>query len=56
MTKHKVVSLIKSGVRIIGCGCGLVAFYHNPALSWVYDAFLLLLFAELIGILEEEFE
>ncbi len=50
MSKHKIASLIKSGVRILGCLAGMHAF-----MQWAGVAFALLFIAEIIGIIEEEF-
>ncbi len=54
MSKHMIVSLIKSGVRLIGCAVGALAFRHWSLLA--EHAFLFLFLAEIIGIIEEAFE
>lgn len=54
MSKHMLVSLIKSAVRIVACFVGMAAFRHiNPLAE---HAFILLMLAEIIGIVEEMFE
>ena len=53
MSKHKVISFIKSGIRLIGCGFGMIYFWH----TWLpLHAFAFLFLAEIVGIIEEEFE
>lgn len=47
MSKHKLVSFLKSGIRLIACGVGV--FY-------IAAGFILLGVAELVGILEEHYE
>lgn len=54
MSNHKLFSLIKSGVRIIACFLGAAAFRHWNLVG--EHAFILLGLAEVIGIIEEEFE
>jgi hypothetical protein len=53
MTKHKLISFIKSGVRIAGCALGMYSFH-----AWLFPfhAFAFLLLAEVLGIVEEFYE
>ena len=53
MSKHKKISLVKSGIRLIGCGFGVVYFWHN---FYPMHAFIFLGIAEVLGVIEEEFE
>ena len=53
MSKHKIISFIKSGIRILGCMLGMAAFWGH-FLSMHVFAFLLV--AEFLGILEERYE
>ena len=53
MSDHKLFSYIKSGIRLAGYLVGAYAFQHNtPAVV----AFAILFAAEIIGVMEEEFE
>ena len=60
MSKHKIISLVKSGIRLIGCGCGAYAMYplihQYKGDLLVFHAFVFLFLAEVLGIIEEEFE
>jgi hypothetical protein len=62
MSNHKLISWIKSAVRILGCGIGMIhyAAYAPNVRVWVPGtvrvAFLVLLIAEIVGIIEEVFE
>lgn len=42
---HKIISFIKSGIRIVACGIGVLGFFET--------GFILLGIAEIVGILEE---
>lgn len=48
MNQHKKISFIKSGVRLIGCFLGILAFPGFYA-----AAFYFLFIAEILGIIEE---
>jgi hypothetical protein len=52
MTKHKIFSLVKSSIRIVGCVIG-AAYFRDTLATF---AFWLLFVAELIGIVEEQYE
>lgn len=49
-----LVSLVKSGVRLVACACGALAFRHTNLLA--EHAFIFLWWAEVIGIVEEYYE
>jgi hypothetical protein len=53
MSKHKIVSFIKSGIRIAGCTLGIAAFWGH---FLPMHAFVFLLLAEIAGIIEERYE
>jgi hypothetical protein len=48
MSTYKTISFIKSGVRLVACAIGGLAFFNYLAI-----AFWLLFVAEIIGIIEE---
>jgi hypothetical protein len=50
MSNHKTISLIKSGLRILGYALGVTAFFHNDLAA---GAFLILIWSEILGIMEE---
>ena len=53
MSTHKKLSLIKSSIRLLGCGFGMAFFWHE----WLpLHAFAFIFLAEIVGIVEEEFE
>ena len=54
MTNHKFVSFIKSGIRMVGCIIGAYAFHHTNIAAGV--AFWFIFVAELVGIVEEQYE
>ena len=47
MTNHKLISFIKSGIRILG----YIAIFFIPI-----EGLILLILAEILGILEEKYE
>lgn len=49
---HLLLSLLKSGIRIFGCGAAMVAAASNVQLAIVTLAFMMAL-AEGVGIVEE---
>lgn len=49
---HKKLSYIKSALRLVGCGVPALAYWGTMA-GW---AFAFLFVAEIVGIVEEEFE
>jgi len=53
MSKHKVISFIKSGIRIVGCLVAVMAFDGNLL---AFHAFLFMAIAEIAGIVEEFYE
>ena len=53
MSKHKIVSFIKSGIRLLGCVLGMAAFWGH---FLPMHAFAFLFIAEVAGIIEEKFE
>jgi len=59
MSKHKIVSWIKSGIRILGCIAGIegMKVVDMQLSQWLLiHAFGFLLLAEIVGIWEERFE
>ena len=53
MSKHKTISFVKSGIRLIGCVFGMVYFRHQ----WLpLHAFAFLFLAEIVGVIEEFYE
>lgn len=52
LSLHTIISLIKSGVRIIGCGIAAVVAITNPSVG-AGILCMSLIFAEVIGIVEE---
>jgi hypothetical protein len=53
VSTHKKLSLIKSSVRLLGCGFGMAFFWHQ---FLPLHAFAFLFLAEIIGIVEEFYE
>lgn len=53
MSKHKIISFIKSGIRIVGCFVAIMAFDGNLL---AFHAFLFMAIAEVAGIIEELYE
>jgi hypothetical protein len=53
MSKHKIISFVKSGIRIVGCVSGMIAFDGN---FLALHAFALMLVAEIAGVIEEKYE
>jgi len=53
MSKHKIISFIKSGIRIVGCIFGMLFFWGN---FFPMHAFAFLLLAEVLGVVEEFYE
>lgn len=53
MSKHKKISFVKSGIRIVGCLFGMIAFRPH---FYPMHAFAFLLLAEVLGIVEEFYE
>jgi lysophospholipid acyltransferase (LPLAT)-like uncharacterized protein len=53
VSKHKIASWVKSWLRLTGAGVGMVAFWHHPLQM---HAFAFLFVAEIVGVIEEEFE
>ena len=53
MSKHKIISFIKSGIRIVGCIFGMLFFWGN---FFPMHAFAFFLLAEVLGVIEEFFE
>jgi len=50
MSVHKIISFIKSAIRLFGCFAGMLVFGDN----WVgFTAFVSLAIAEVFGIIEE---
>ena len=59
MSKHMVVSLVKSAIRILACAAGIAGMIAtDPATCQrlLIDTFGWLLVAEIVGILEEVHE
>ena len=53
VSKHKTISFVKSGIRLIGCVFGMVYFRHQ----WLpLHAFAFLFLAEIVGVIEEFYE
>lgn len=50
---HFYVSLIKSGLRILAGACIITAGYSTIAAGWLIAGGVLLVGAEILGILEE---
>ena len=53
MSKHKIISFIKSGIRIVGCIFGMLFFWGN---FFPMHAFAFFLLAEALGVVEEFYE
>jgi len=53
MSEHKIISFIKSGIRIAGCLFGMLFFWGN---FFPMHAFAFFLLAEVLGVIEEFFE
>jgi len=53
MSMHKTISFVKSTIRLIGCGFGMIYFWHH---FLPLHAFAFLFIAEILGIVEERYE
>ena len=60
MSKHKIISFIKSGIRLVGFGLGAyVTFKWRHASTddlVMFHAFIFLFLAEVLGVIEEFYE
>jgi len=60
MSKHKIISFIKSGIRLLGFGLGAyVTFKWRHASTddlVMFHAFIFLFLAEVLGVIEEFYE
>jgi hypothetical protein len=61
MSKHKIISLVTRGVRLVGYGLGMIAVYPYRHLTGKYDllllhAFVFLFFFEVLSGIKEGFE
>ena len=51
--KHQLISFVKSGVRIVGCGAGIGASAAGILAPAIFIFATAMLMAEIIGIYEE---
>jgi hypothetical protein len=51
VSQHKIISFVKSSIRL--CGYGIAAYAFKELLPIVWVAFTILAIAEVVGIVEE---
>ena len=60
MSKHKIISFIKSGTRLVGFGLLTYVYFRWRTESFqaltMFHAFLFLFLAEVLGVIEEFYE